>query len=391
MRATTPLGRFPACIDARSVVTSGASPEQRQVPLDDEDEKRARAAVEDVDVRALAADRFPVIDRAPFLVDELLELHTPRQLVALVAILERIEGDLRAAPVLAALRLAFLHAVLPSSRLATGGNRNTALRMRAGHVRVAGGTWRERNPWLAFEDAFALIRGFVQGLDGGALGPLPARLGEDLRSLGEGSATTVLSLAGPSAMRALRDETPAYERLVAVPGSAWSWASPHRDPAANDCSPRTTARPGRSAGRRPACCPSRRCPIRWFVHRGPGRRARSVARLTRSSRLWRAMDGSSRSWRMARRPSRRRPWGASARYRLVVARLRDPDDDIPGVVEFVPPGAPLPPGPRTRANVGLEPVPGARAIPSWSRPGVCSPHLNDSTSAPSRRWRRPGS
>ena len=61
------------------------------------------------------------------------------------------------------------------------------------------------------------MRGFVHRLEGGATGPMPARLGEDLRALGEGSATAVLAVASPSAVRALRDERPAYERTTAAP------------------------------------------------------------------------------------------------------------------------------------------------------------------------------
>jgi len=55
--------------------------------------------------------------------------------------------------------------------------------------------------------------------------------------------------------------------------------------------------------------------------------------------------------------------GASAGYRVVVARLSDPDDAGAGVIELVPPGAALPPGPRTRANVGLPAVPGGSGDP----------------------------
>ena len=44
---------------------------------------------------------------------------------------------------------------------------------------------------------------------------MQARFGEDLRSLGEGSATAVLAIASPSAVRALSDDNAAggYERL----------------------------------------------------------------------------------------------------------------------------------------------------------------------------------
>ena len=65
-----------------------------------------------------------------------------------------------------------------------------------GHGKLPGGaTWRESNPWLALEDGVRVVRGFVQRLESGAWGPVPARLGEDLRSLTEGSATVVIKQA----------------------------------------------------------------------------------------------------------------------------------------------------------------------------------------------------
>src|SRR5206468_659029 len=82
-----------------------------------------------------------------------------RQLVGLEAILDRIEGDLRAAPVEAALRLAFLHALLPASRLNGYPGRVGTLRIQAGRVRPPSvGQWRERHPWLAFEDGIRTVR-----------------------------------------------------------------------------------------------------------------------------------------------------------------------------------------------------------------------------------------
>ena len=146
--------------------------EQRQAPLEADDVARSMADADLEAARAWAIDRFPVVEGAPTLVDELLELHTPRQLIALTAIMERIETDLRAANVLAALRLSLLHALLPSSRLVGAAGRGGSLRVAGGHVRLPAATqWRERNPWLAFEDAFRAVRGFVQRLEGGALGP----------------------------------------------------------------------------------------------------------------------------------------------------------------------------------------------------------------------------
>jgi hypothetical protein len=55
--------------------------------------------------------------------------------------------------------------------------------------------------------------------------------------------------------------------------------------------------------------------------------------------------------------------GAMAGYRLLSARLSDPDDDAAAIVELLPPGGLMPPGPRTRANVGLTPIPGGAGDP----------------------------
>ena len=106
--------------------------DQREAELDADDLVRATADVGVATVRRELAERFPPIDGAPDLVDELLDLHSPRQLVGLAAIMARVEGDLRAAPVLAALRLAVLHAILPASRLTTGSGRTATLRVAAG-------------------------------------------------------------------------------------------------------------------------------------------------------------------------------------------------------------------------------------------------------------------
>src|SRR2546428_841769 len=81
-------------------------------------------------------DRFRVLETGDALVDGLLDLHTPRQLVGLEAILQRVEGDLRAAPVEAALRLGFLHALLPASRLNGFPGRMGTLRIQGGRVRA---------------------------------------------------------------------------------------------------------------------------------------------------------------------------------------------------------------------------------------------------------------
>ena len=341
--------------------------EQRQAPLEADDVARSTADADLEAALAWAHDRFPPVEGAPALVDELLELHTPRQLIALTAIMERIESDLRAANVLAVLRLSLLHALLPSSRLVGAAGRGGSLRVAGGHVRLPAATqWRERNPWLAFEDAFRAVRGFVQRLEGGALGPMQARLGEDLRSLGEGSATAVLAIASPSAVRALSDGSstlhdragtpaprvrlvlgqppirPSLDRLAAAyHGTAWTL--------------------GREAA---AMLPidaladtSLRAPWSWQAV-AIGRSLAAVEpSMARDGRVVQLVDGGMDALAAVA------IGGASAGYRVAVARLSDPDDAAAGVIELVPPGAAIPPGPRTRANVGLPAIPGGSGDP----------------------------
>src|SRR4029078_1359332 len=82
-------------------------------------------------------------------------------------------------------------------------------------LRIAGGTvkspvperWRERNPWLAFEDGYRPVRGFVQRLWDGSLGALEARFGTDLRSLVEGANNAVVRVMTPGALERLASET----------------------------------------------------------------------------------------------------------------------------------------------------------------------------------------
>ena len=317
-------------------------------------------------VHGMLRARFPDVAGAPDLPDELLALHTPRQLVGLGAILERIEGDLRAAPVLAALRLALLHAILPSSRLATQPGRAAALRIASGHVRPStAAQWRERNPWLAFEDAFRGVRGFIQHLDGGALGPVQARLGEDLRSLGEGTATAVLGLSGPSGLLALRDEQPAgYGRTAATPRIRLVLGQPPMRPNLERLAAiyhGTSWVLGREAA---ALLPidalassSLRAPWSWQAA-SIGRALEAVEpAMARDGRVIQLVDGGAEAVVAAV------IGGATAGYRVLSARLADPDDDAAGIVELLPPGAMLPPGPRTRANVGLEPSAGGAGDP----------------------------
>jgi hypothetical protein len=362
-----PTSRHYRCVVCRDQ-RGGA--ELRDAPLDADDITRATATTGHDEALGWAHARFPGVDGAPGLVDEVLALHTPRQLVSLVAIMERIEGDLRAAPVLAALRLAVLHALLPSTRLVHAGGRVAALRIQGGHVRPpTGATWRERNPWIAFEDGFRLVRGFVQRLEGGALGPMQARLGEDLRALGEGTATAVLAIASPSAIRALGDGRasdprvrlvlgqppvrPDLDRLAAAyHGTAWTLGREAASLLPIDALADTSLRP----------------PWSWQAV-ALGRSLAAVAPvMARDGRLVQFVDGGPEALAAVVMGA------ASAGFRLVAARLAEPGDDAPSVVEFVPPGGALPPGPRTRANVGLEAVAGGPGDPDLvPGPGLFAP------------------
>jgi hypothetical protein len=361
-------------------------PEHQAVEPSVEDLERARRDVGAGEIRPRLRVRFPVPDGGEGLIDSILRLHTDRQLVGLAAILARIEGDLRAAPVESALRLAFLHAVLPSSRLGLGGARMPSLRIAGGTVKTpVPERWRERNPWLAFEDGYRLARGFVQRLEGAAMGPLEARFGTDLRSLVEGAPNAIVRVMTPGALDTLAGEDRTRDR-----------SSP-RDPVgvmASDLTNRPSPRTARPATPR----------IRLVIGQPPPRFSQE--------RLGTAYHGT--CWTLGREaasllplepllgPSVRAPWswqaaalrrsleavapllardarvilllehggaealtaavlgGVGAGYRLVEARLSDPDDDIGGVVELVPPGALLPPGPRSRSNVQLEASPGGR-------------------------------
>ena len=346
----------------------------RHGALDPEDVQRAGADVGAEAARTWVLDRFPAVDGASDLVDELIALHTDRQLVSLVAIIERIEGDLRAAPVLAALRLAFLHTIIPSSRLVGTSGRPLALRITGGHVRPPSGErFRERNPWLAFEEACRLVRGFVQRLESN--GPVQARLGEDLRSLGEGTASAVLAVASPSAIRALRDGAlvdgrvatgprvrlvlgqpairPGLERLASgYHGTAWTLGREAASLLPIDALAQSSLR------------------LPWSWHAVAIGRALAAVEpsIARDGRVIQLVDGGPEAVAAVA------IGGASAGYRVVVVRLAEREDDRTGVVELVPPGAAVPGGPRTRANVGLDPVPGGPGDPDLvPGPGLFAP------------------
>jgi len=352
--------------------------DQRTAELDDADLDRAVAAPDDLaGVRARLRDRFPVLDGGVELVDGLLDLHTPRQLGGLDAILDRIETDLRAAPVDAALRLAFLHALTPASRLNGHPHRVGSLRIQAGHVRAPNpGPWRERNPWLAFEDGIRIVRGFIQRLESGPGGAVQARLGNDLQSLDEGSATAVLAIAGPSTTRAIGAE-------ASVNRGGWDGSAaglrrrvrlvvgqppvrPNQERLSMTYWATSWTLGGEAAAGLPLGAlsgPAIRAPWGWQA----AALARSLASvepsIARDGRVTYVIDGGPEALVAAALG------GVEAGFRLLSARLGDGDDEALGSIELIPPGAVPPPAARTRANVALETIPGGAGDPDVV-PGV---------------------
>ncbi len=344
------------------------------------DRERAAADVGSKDVRRRLRERFPVPDGGDHLVDAILGLHTDRQLVGLAAILGRIEGDLRAAPVESALRLAFLHAVLPASRLGLAGPRIPSLRIAGGAIKsVIPDPWRERNPWLAFEDGFRQVRGFVQRLESNALGPLEARFGGDLRSLVEGSSNAVVRVMTPGALDTLAGEgrdgrdgrdIPTTPRISLVLGQPPARFSQERLGAAYHG---TSWALGREAAAllplEPLLGTAVRAPWSWQAATLRRSLEAIVPHLTREARVVLLLEHGGPEALAAAVLG-----GVGAGYRLAEARLTDPEEEIGGVVELIPPGGVLPPGPRTRSNVKLEHGPGNRGDPDLvPGPGLFAP------------------
>jgi len=103
--------------------------------------------------------RFPVLDARDDLVEELLDLYTPRNLYALHAIATKIDAELRDTPAGAVMKLALAACLLPASRLNGYPGRVASLRISGGHVRQpASRHQREVNVWHAFDEAYRDVR-----------------------------------------------------------------------------------------------------------------------------------------------------------------------------------------------------------------------------------------
>ncbi|MGH2428406.1 MAG: hypothetical protein ACRDGV_05900 [Candidatus Limnocylindria bacterium] len=135
-------------------------------------------------------DRFPVLDGRAELVDELLDLYTPRNLYALQTIANKIDSELRDAPTAAVFRLALAACLLPASRLNGYPGRVASLRISAGHVRQpASRHQREVNVWRCFEQAYRDVRAAIAAV---SRDRREARFASDFDDLGGVSAANVL-------------------------------------------------------------------------------------------------------------------------------------------------------------------------------------------------------
>jgi hypothetical protein len=356
--------------------------ELRSALPDEMDLRRARRDVGAAAARRRLRERFPVPDGGDPLVKAVLGIHSDRQLVGLLAILDRIEGDLRAAPVESALRLAFLHAVLPASRLATGTGRVASLKIAGGALKTPlPDPWRERNPWLAFEEGFRSVRTFVQRLESGALGPLEARLGTDLRTLAEGPATAVLRVATPTALETLIGEArepwrepggraPTRPRIRLVLGQPPARFSQERLAAAYHGTCWALGREAASLLPLEALLgPAIRAPWSWQAATLRRSLEAVAPHMARDGRVVLILEAGGPEALVAAALG-----GIGAGYRLVEARLAEPDEEVGGIVELVPPGGILPPPARSRGNQALEPGDGGRGDPDLvPGPGLFAP------------------
>lgn len=134
--------------------------------------------------------RFPVLDERDDLVEELLDLFTPRNLYALHAIGAKIDAELHDPAVAAVMRLALATCLLVASRLNGYPGRVASLRISGGHVRQpASRHQREVNVWQAFEEAYREVRAAIATHDRHQV-----RFAADFGELGGMSAANVLWL-----------------------------------------------------------------------------------------------------------------------------------------------------------------------------------------------------
>jgi len=322
------------------------------------------------EIREAIRRRFPAPRPTHPLVDQLIDLHTPRQILGLNAILNRIDNEDRVGSITGVLRLAFLHSVILASRLNTGHGRPAPLRITNGVLkRPAAHEWRELNPWQAFEAGLKLVKTFVGRLESGTPRGALARLGVDLAALESSTAnvtvieTTPASLrrlglhgdrmahsGSPSRVRLLLGQPPLRltpERLAALyHGTGWVFgaAAVSMLPYDDLFGPATKLTPIEEA-----------MDLAGSIGRSL---ALATPALAQNGRAVMMLDDAEPATLVAAALG-----GAAAGCRLVDARLRRGGEDSAGVVHYVLPSGVMAPGPRTRANRPLPPVVGGAGDP----------------------------
>jgi len=322
------------------------------------------------EIREAIRRRFPAPRPTHPLVDQLIDLHTPRQILGLNAILNRIDNEDRVGAVTGALRLAFLHAVIVASRLNAGHGKPAPLRISNGVLkRQTAQEWREVNPWQAFEAGLKLVKTFVQRLDAGSPRGAQARPGVDLAALEGGTANVAVIETTPAALRRLglhgdrmaHSGSPSRVRLLlgqpalrltperlaaSYHGTAWVFGAaavsmlPYGElfaPAAKITPIEEATDLAASIGRSLAL---------------------ATPALAQNGRAVMMLDDAEPTTLVAAALG-----GAAAGCRLVDARLRRGGDGSAGVTHYVLPTGTMAPGPRTRANRPLPPVLGGAGDP----------------------------
>jgi len=322
------------------------------------------------EVREAIRRRFPAPRPTHPLVDQLIDLHTPRQILGLNAILNRIDNEDRVGSITGALRLAFLHSVILASRLNTGHGRPAPLRISNGVLkRPAAHEWRELNPWEAFEAGLKLVKTFVQQLDTGTPRGALARLGADLSALEGGTANVTVVETTPASLRRLglhgdrmaHSGSPSRVRLLlgqpqlrltperlaaSYHGTGWVFgaAAVAMLPYTDLFGPVTKLTPSEEA-----------TDLAGSIGRSL---ALATPALAQNGRAVMMLDDAEPATLVAAALG-----GAAAGCRLVDARLRRGGEGSAGVVHYVLPSGVMAPGPRTRANRALPPVAGGAGDP----------------------------
>jgi hypothetical protein len=326
------------------------------------------------EVREAMRRRFPAPRPTHPLVDQLIDLHTPRQLMGLHAILTHIDAEERAGALTATLRLALLHAVILASRLNVSHGKPSQLRISNGVLKLPGAQeWRELNPWLAFEGGLKLVKAFVQRIESGTPRAAVARLGVDLAALEGGVANVAVGEATPASLRrlGLHGERMAHsgstsrvrlmlgqaplpwtaERLAtSYHGTGWLFgaAAVSLLPYDSLFRPAVKANPAQEA---------------IDLARSIGRMlAVATPALARTGRAVVLLDDSEPATLVAAALG-----GAAAGCRLVDARLHRGGEGSAAIAAYIPPTGVMAPGPRTRANRPLPPVEGGAGDPGTIR------------------------